>query len=218
MRIKKSYHSLLSGFGTERDNPIDRKKRSKDKMRPVLAFLNHLQGSSQICHVRYLEDFRGLGASDRDGARWNEPGFPIVHFAETPRRRDAETPRRRDAETPRRRASRCWRWPTTCRLPAWCWPGVYEVGDEVALERWHVHDLPEGWNHYPHPRSTRRMGTLWLMRKEAPLLAVPSVAVPGGLESIVLANPNILDEGTVRLIAVEERIYNSRAFASEQGG
>ena len=56
------------------------------------------------------------------------------------------------------------------------------------------------------------------MRKEAPLLAVPSVAVPGGMESIVLANPNILDEGTVRLIAVEERIYNSRAFASEQGG
>ena len=55
------------------------------------------------------------------------------------------------------------------------------------------------------------------MRQEAPLLAVPSAAVPGGLESIVLANPNLLDEGTVRLIAAEERIYNERAFASEQG-
>ena len=62
------------------------------------------------------------------------------------------------------------------------------------------------------------MGTLRLMRKEAPLLAVPSAAVPGGLESIVLANPNVLDEGTIRLIAVEERNYNLRAFASEQGG
>ena len=62
------------------------------------------------------------------------------------------------------------------------------------------------------------MGTLWLMRKEVPLLAVPSAAVPGGLESIVLANPNVLDEETVRLIAAEERIYNLRAFASEQGG
>ena len=79
--------------------------------------------------------------------------------------------------------------------------GVYEVSDEVALERWHVHDLREGWDRYPHPRSTRRMGTLWLMRKEAPLLAVPSAAVPGGLESIVLANPNVLDEGTIRLSA-----------------
>ena len=56
------------------------------------------------------------------------------------------------------------------------------------------------------------------MRKEVPLLAVPSVAVPGDLKSIVLANPNILNEGTVRLIAAEERIYNSRTFASKQGG
>ena len=38
----------------------------------------------RICHVRYLEDLRGLGASYRDGARWNEPGFPIIYFAETP--------------------------------------------------------------------------------------------------------------------------------------
>ena len=38
----------------------------------------------RICHARYLEDLRGLGASYRDGARWNEPGFPIVYFAETP--------------------------------------------------------------------------------------------------------------------------------------
>ena len=55
------------------------------------------------------------------------------------------------------------------------------------------------------------------MRKEAPLLAVPSVAVPGGLESIVLANPNVLEEGAIRLTAVEERIHNERAFASEPG-
>ena len=38
----------------------------------------------RICRVRYLENLRGLGASYRDGARWNDPGFLIVHFAETP--------------------------------------------------------------------------------------------------------------------------------------
>ena len=32
----------------------------------------------RICHARYLEDLRGLGASYRDGARWNEPGFPVI--------------------------------------------------------------------------------------------------------------------------------------------
>ena len=157
----------------------------------------------RICHVRYLEDLRGLGASYRDEARWNEPGFPIVYFAETPSVAMLEM---------------AHYLPSPCLVPPGYRLGVYEVGDEVALERWHVRDLPEGWDRYPHPQSTRRMGTSWLMRKEAPLLAVPSAAVPGGLESIVLANPNVLDEGAIRLIASEERIYNPRAFASEQGG
>ena len=57
-----------------------------------------------------------------------------------------------------------------------------------------------------------------MMREETPLLVVPSAAVPGGLESIVLANPNVLGEGTVRLIAAEARIYSERAFASGQRG
>ena len=35
----------------------------------------------RICHARYLEDLRGLGANYRDGARWNEPGFPILPAA-----------------------------------------------------------------------------------------------------------------------------------------
>ena len=39
----------------------------------------------RICHARYLEDLRGLGASYRDGARWNEPGFERA-FASEPGR------------------------------------------------------------------------------------------------------------------------------------
>ena len=58
----------------------------------------------RICHVRYLEDLRGLGASYRDGARWNEPGVSDRLF-----RRDTE---RRDAGD----------GPTTCRLRVWCHP------------------------------------------------------------------------------------------------
>ena len=108
----------------------------------------------RICHVRYLEDLRGLGASYRDGARWNEPGFPIVYFAETPSVAMLEM---------------AHYLPSPRLVPPGYRLGVYEVADEVALERWHVRDLPEGWDRYPHPRATRRMGTSWLMRKEAPL-------------------------------------------------
>ena len=113
----------------------------------------------RICHVRYLEDLRGLGASYRDGARWNEPGFPIVYFAETPSVAMLEM---------------AHYLPSPRLVPPGYRLGVYEVGDEVALERWHVRDLPEGWDRYPHPRSTRRMGTSWLMRPAAPAPASAS--------------------------------------------
>ena len=96
---------------------------------------------------------RGLGASYRDGARWNEPGFPFVYFAETPSVATLEM---------------AHYLPSPRLVPPGYRLGVYEVSDGVALERWHVHDLPEGWDRYPHPRTTRRMGTLWLMRKEGP--------------------------------------------------
>ena len=95
----------------------------------------------RICHVRYLEDLRGLGASYRDGARWNEPGFPIVYFAETPSVAMLEM---------------AHYLPSPRLVPPGYRLGVYEVSDDVALERWHVHDLPEGWDRYPHPRSTER--------------------------------------------------------------
>ena len=157
----------------------------------------------RICHERYLGDLRGLGASYRDGARWNEPGSPIVYFAETPSVAMLEM---------------AHYLPSPRLVPPGYRLGVYDVSAEITLERWHVHDLPEDWDRYPYPRSTQGIGTRWLIRREAPLLAVPSVAVPGGLESIVLANPSMLTEEAIRLISVEERIYNERAFASGREG
>ena len=50
------------------------------------------------------------------------------------------------------------------------------------------------------------------MHGKESLLAVPSVAVAGGLESIVLASPLRLAATPVRLIGALERIYDRRAF------
>ena len=37
----------------------------------------------RICRVEHLEDYSGLGASYRDGGRWNEAGLAVLYFAET---------------------------------------------------------------------------------------------------------------------------------------
>lgn len=68
------------------------------------------------------------------------------------------------------------------------------------------------------PYRYRPLDTQRLIRDKAPPLAEPSVAVLGGLESIALANPDVFDGGRIWLLAVEERIYNERAFASVREG
>ena len=148
--------------------------------------------------MEHLEDFRGLGASYQDGGRWNRAGHPALYFTETASVAMLEMANY--LPSPRL-------VPKSYRL------GIYELPDDVAMVRWPVSMLPPDWRDFPYPNSTQRMGTDWLVAGDGQLLAVPSVAVPAGLDAIVLASPARLDAGTVRLIGVEAEIYNPRAFA-----
>lgn len=151
----------------------------------------------RICRVDHLENYQGLGASYRDGGRWNEPGIPALYLAET-----ASVAMLEMANY----------LPSPRLIPPAYRLGVYEVAGNTPTERWTVDDLPVGWNRFPYPATTQRMGATWLRRETASLLAIPSAAVPGGLENIVLANPARLAAGSIRLSAVHERLYNPRAF------
>ena len=90
---------------------------------------------------------------------------------------------------------------------------VYEMADDAVMEHWSVDSLPADWRAFPYPQSTQRVGSDWLTGATAPLFAVPSAAVPGGLENIVLASPRCLTPGAIRLQAVETEIFNPRVFA-----
>ena len=151
----------------------------------------------RICHTDHLEDYQGLGASYRDGGRWNEPGIPVLYFAEAASVAMLEMANY--LPSPRL-------VPSTYRL------GVYDVAGNLPTERWTTADLPSGWDRFPWAPSTQRMGSDWLKQRRASLLVVPSAAVPGGLENIVVANPARLDAGSIRLSAVHARLYDRRTF------
>ena len=153
----------------------------------------------RICPVDHLESYQGLGANYRDGGRWNEPGIPALYFAETASVAMLEMAHY--LPTPRL-------VPPTVRL------AVYEVADDPPAERWTVDDLPADRDRFPYPLSTQRMGSDWLRRGRASLVGIPSAAVPGGLENIVLAGPARLHAVSIRLHSVQERLYNPRAFGS----
>ena len=156
----------------------------------------------RICHADHLESHHGLGVSYRQGGRWNEPGIPVLYFAATAGVAMLEMANY---------------LPSPRLVPSGYRLGVYEVAGNPSTERWTTEDLPPDWDRFPYPRSTQRMGSHWLTRGSASLLVLPSAAVPGGLDDIVLATPIRLDAASIRLAGVHERLYNPRAFASARG-
>ena len=152
----------------------------------------------RICRVEHLENFEGHGASFRHGGRWNKAGVPVLYFAESASVAMLEMANY--LPSPRL-------VPATYRL------GVYEVASSASIKRWRIDDLPKEWDEFPHSRWTQREGTEWLLHGKESLLSVPSSAVPGGLENIVLASPQRLAPATIRLAEAIDDIYDSRAFA-----
>ncbi|MDE0349965.1 MAG: RES family NAD+ phosphorylase [Gammaproteobacteria bacterium] len=153
----------------------------------------------RISQREHIQNLDGLGASYETGGRWNEPGVPALYFGETAAVAMLEMANY---------------LPSPRLVPASYRMGVFELSPDVSVERWSTDELPEDWRDFPYPTSTQRWGTDWLLRGEAPCVAIPSSAVPGGLESIVLASPTRLDRTSVHLLMVLRELYNPRAFAS----
>lgn len=151
-----------------------------------------------ICRVEHLENFEGQGASFRHGGRWNNAGVPVLYFAGSAGVAMLEMANY---------------LPSPRLVPAAYRLGVYEVASSTSMKRWRVSDLPKDWNGFPHSQWTCREGTEWLLHGKESLLSVPSAAVPGGLENIVLASPHRLAPARIRLIEALKDIYDSRAFA-----
>ena len=149
----------------------------------------------RICRAEHLEDFTGRGASYMNGGRWNIPGVPALYFAESASVAMLEMANY--LPSPRR-------IPRSYRL------GVCETSEDLSISRWSPDDLPSGWNVFPYPRWTQEKGSDWLNHGETSLLALPSVAVPGGLESIVLASPARLAATSIRLMQAIDDIYDRR--------
>ena len=97
----------------------------------------------RICPQAYLQDFSGLGASYKDGTRWNSAGLPVLDFALSPT--IALLERANYIPSPRL-------IPPSYRL------GIYELTEQVNLDQLGVKQLPNDWAQYPDPKSTQTLG------------------------------------------------------------
>ena len=154
----------------------------------------------RICPTRYLEDYSGLGASYRDGARWNVEGIPVIYFATSASLAMLELANY---------------LPSPRLVPANYHLGIYTLSGRAKVDSWSVDDLPEQWNEYPYPAATQQMGAAWLRSGTRVALQVPSAAVPDGLEKCVIINPRHSAISQLKLIDQKRDIYSKRIFASK---
>ena len=145
-----------------------------------------------------LENYSGLGASYRDGARWNSPGLPVLYFACSPAVALLEMANY---------------LPSPRLVPPGYRLGIYQLPDSIKPRQLPRRQLPDDWAHYPHPIATQGIGDKWLKAGREALMLVPSAAVPAGLEQIAVFNPQHPDSKRIRLLEVVETIYNSRMFS-----
>jgi RES domain-containing protein len=151
----------------------------------------------RICPEQFLEDYSGLGASYKDGARWNSAGYPALYFALS-----AATAMLEMANY----------LPSPRLVPRDYRLGIYKVSDSVAIDELTSEKLPKDWAVYPFPSSTQQIGNEWLRSCNALALLVPSTAVSRGLEKIALVNPSHQDCKQIHLNEAVVELYNQRSF------
>lgn len=152
----------------------------------------------RIAPKQYLEDYRGLGASYTDGARWNRVGQPVMYFAQS-----AATALLEMANY----------LPSPRLAPRNLHLGIYELPDSAPVFELPDASLPGDWKGFPYPASTQAIGGDWLDQCSELVLVVPSVAVPKGLEKILVVNPRHGDSSRIRLIDATSELYNQRSFS-----
>ena len=152
----------------------------------------------RICPEKFLENYSGLGASYREGARWNSAGLPVLYFALSPATALLEMANY--LPSPRL-------VPLSYRL------GIYEIADDTTLENITYQELPEDWAQFPYPASTQKLGDEWLNECSSLGLVVPSTAVSAGLEKIVVLNPNHPAITGITLRESLSELFNKRSFS-----
>lgn len=149
--------------------------------------------------MQYLENYSGLGASYRDGARWNLPNSPVLYFAWSPAVALLEMSHY---------------IPSPRLVPAHYRMGIYQLPDSIHCDPLTPDRWPDDWYRYPYPLSTQTLGSDWLQAGQSLILTVPSCAVVDGLESIAVINPQHSDIKSLRLIESSTKLYNPRMFQS----
>jgi len=137
--------------------------------------------------------FDGEGAKLSPG-RWNHRGLPAVYVAATISLAALEYLVNTETDT----------------APESLLVIPVDLHTELSLQVLETTQLPHDWRHYPHPESTRDLGSNWLRALTTVALSVPSAVVPQ--ERILVLNPRHAQFSELEIGAAEPFSFDPRLW------
>lgn len=146
----------------------------------------------------YAENYGGRGASFEFGARWNMPRVPVLYFSTSVSVAMIEVANY---------------VPSPHALPSSMILGVYELSEKVRIKQVEEKELPKDWRGFPHSENVQVFGTEILCGNRYDGMVVPSASIPVIDNTCVVINADRLDRDSIKLISIENQIYDQRMFS-----
>lgn len=145
----------------------------------------------RISRTERANDLSGTGAK-LYGGRWNSPGRPVLYCAENISLAMLEILAHADENFLQKDFSVI----------------ALEINTNLAEKELSAKELTPAWRSNPHSAATQRLGDEWLQAAKVGILRVPSAVNP--LEQNILINPELIEEGTVKIVARHKITFDNR--------
>lgn len=147
----------------------------------------------RLARERYSDSLSGKGAAVK-GGRWNSQGVEIIYTAANRSLAMAEVAVHF----------------TLATLPDDYMMITIYVPDNTSSLKLKESELTEGWNAFPHKRSTQKFGDSFVSANEFCLFQVPSAVTKGDYNFLI--NPYHPDFKNIRIITKEPFPFDTRIF------
>jgi RES domain-containing protein len=158
----------------------------------ITAFLFDME-VYRLSRAKYGLSLSGKGAAIK-GARWNSAGTELIYTASNRSLAMAEIAVHF----------------TIATLPADYEMLTIYVPDQLKIVKITANELSEGWNEFPHHRSTQLLGDKFVQENKSCILQVPSAVTFGDFN--ILLNPFHSDFSKVKIIDNVKFPFDKRIF------
>jgi RES domain-containing protein len=147
----------------------------------------------RLAREKFAKTLSGKGSALK-GARWNSIGVELVYTASNRSLAMAEVAVHF----------------TLATLPSDYVMTTIFIPDDISLKKLNPSELPSGWNTFPHPPSTQKIGDEFVASNQHCILQIPSSVTQGDYNYLI--NPNHTEFLRIKIMTTSKFPFDKRIF------